>query len=272
MISVKVVEPAWGKALLDWSNYSREPLLQVIQDETRGVLERAMKFTPPQGGQGQGKRAVEADIKKIFKTEKSFKSGIFKNNEKRSVGHRWRELMKKAVQGGDADKTMLALNAIGKNIGLPHIAFRYGGELYAEHERLRTGKNRRPVSRKGRWNKIWLTPQSQLDEYIKRRQKAVGIHKGGWAVAGRKLGMNFSDYVTRNAKYGSYKIHQNGDIIGTESGNKARGIVEQNQAENILANAISARTRDITRRMALAIKGTLDALQTPGRRFTAHKI
>jgi len=272
MISVKVMEPAWGRALLDWSNYSREPLIQVIEDETRGVLERAMKFTPPQGGQGQGKRAVEHDLKKIFKTERSFKSGIFKNNEKRSVGQRWRQLMKKAVQGGDTEKTMLALNAIGKNIGLPHIAFRYGGELYAEHERLRTGKNRRPVTRKGRWNKIWLTPQSHLDEYTKRRQKAVGIHKGGWAVAGKKLGMNFSDYVTRNAKHGSYKLHQSGDIIGTESGNRASGIIEFNKAENILANALSARTRDIQKRMALSIKGTLDALQTPGRRFTAHKI
>ena len=141
-----------------------------------------------------------------------------------------------------------------------------------EHERLRTGKNRRPVVRKGRWNKIWLTSSSQLDDYIKRRQKAVGIHKGGWAVAGLKLGMKFSDYVTRNSKYGSYKIHSRGNIIGTESGNKASGIVEFNNKEKILANAVQARTRDITKRLTLAIKGTLDSLQTGGKRFTSHKI
>jgi hypothetical protein len=180
--------------------------------------------------------------------------------------------MKKAVQGGDTDKSMLALNAIGKNIGLPHIAFRYGGELYAEHERLRTGKNRRPVSRKGRWNKIWLTPHSHLEDYAKRRQKAVGLHKGGWAVAGLKLGMQFSDYISRNSKRGSYKESKNGSILSTETGNKASGMVEFDRNQKILDNAVQARTRDIKNRMARAIKGTLDALQTPGRRFTSHKI
>ena len=273
-VKIEVQNPEWARAVLDWSNYSREPLMQALQDETRGVLERAIKFTPPQGGQGQGKRAVEFDLKKIFKTERSFKSGIFAKagDNKRSIGSRFRKLLKEVAKGGDNDKQMKALNAIGKNIGLPHMAFRYKGELFAEHERLRTGKNRRPVARKGRWNKIWITPHSHLEEYAKRRQTKVGLHKGGWAVAGLRLGMTFSDYISRNSKRGSYKESKNGDILSTESGNKASGMVEFDRNQKILDNAVQARTRDIKNRMARAIKGTLDALQTPGRRFTSHKI
>ena len=274
-VKIEVQNPEWARAVLDWSNYSREPLMQALQDETRGVLERAIKFTPPQGGQGQGKRAVESDIKKIFKTERSFKSGIFAGGQgdKRSVGSRWRVLMRKAIQGDD--KAVKGLNRIGKNIGLPHIkldASRGDAELYGEHERLRTGKNRRPVRRGGRWNKLWVVPHADLEHYIKRRQTKVGLHKGGWAVAGLRLGMTFSDYISRNSKRGSYKESKNGDILSTESGNKASGMVEFDRNQKILDNAVQARTRDIKNRMTRAIKGTLDALQTPGRRFTSHKI
>lgn len=171
-------------------------------------------------GRAKGEKAVEVDISKVFYTPTPYGGFVTQLSEMAHKSHAYRA--SKSKRGFDADAATLKFTdrvngyaAAGNMKALEKLANNFKwqgieGDFYPQrHWMARTGRRAKVPKRAGNMTLV-MKRQSQLDAYIERVKKKVGMTKAGWAVCADKMPetnikgsmtRGIPQWVTRNKKH-----------------------------------------------------------------------
>jgi hypothetical protein len=171
-------------------------------------------------GRAKGEKAVEVDISKVFYTPTPYGGFVTQLSEMAHKSHAYRA--SKSNRGFDADSATLKFTdringyaASGNMKALERLANNFKwqgieGDFYPQaHWNARTGRRAKVPKRAGNMTLV-MKRQSQLDAYIERMKKKVGMTKAGWAVCADKMPetnikgsmtRGIPQWVTRNKKH-----------------------------------------------------------------------
>lgn len=158
-----------------------------------------------QKGRFQGEAAVETDIRKIYYTAEvdggfvkmltGWAAGSYRKNSGKKTGSiqkntdAFRKRMNKYIASGN----YRALRETSKDMGFENFANKVDP---AKHKAARTTSRRR-VKRVRGGPTVILNKASNLSNYIKKRQKMVGLTKAGWAKCARLIPAEKKSSATR---------------------------------------------------------------------------
>jgi hypothetical protein len=171
-------------------------------------------------GRAKGEKAVEVDISKVFYTPTPYGGFVQQLSEMAHKSHAYRA--SKSKRGFDADRATLRFTdrvngyaASGNMKALEKLANNFKwqgieGDFYPQtHQNARTARRRKVPKRAGNMTLV-MKKQSQLDAYIEKVKKKVGMTKAGWAVCAEKMPdtnlkssqtRGIPQWVTRNKKH-----------------------------------------------------------------------
>lgn len=210
----------------------------VVKDQSRLFVKQAMRRTPPRT-QGQGRKAVERDIKKIIAAA-----------PESLIRHAMNE------NGGSGDDIKLFTGDTDQ----PSIEWRRaqlnddGLEEYHNSQRDRRGRiqSRSRNTGRGRWieDKRIVVPDRVRAQYIKRKQKNVGRLKAGWIPSARQFRGKVPKWVSRRHEAGARGTSQlrgaKTNAVTAIMTNSARGASELNQfMRDVLRIRLSAIKREL---------------------------
>lgn len=141
--------PEFNKSLIKILEHSRKPVEDVARSQMRLVVEDMFETTPPAGGGKKGPKAKKAGLKTVS-------------------GH-----IQRVLQGVPVSSNRSIANTSESQIATIHSAARVAGRV---------------PRRKGQKKARVKVPAQKLRQYIKKRQKAVGMLAAGWNAAARELG------------------------------------------------------------------------------------
>jgi hypothetical protein len=210
----------------------------IVRVESRLFAEQAMRRTPPKT-QGQGRKAVERDIKKII-------AGAPES----LIRHAMNE------NGGSGDNIKLFTGDTEEPSIEWHRAQLTDDRLeeYHNSQRDRRGRiqSRARTTGGGRWieNKRVVVPERVRARYIKRKQQNVGRLKAGWIPAVRQFQGKVPKWVSRRHEAGARGTSQlrgaGTNAVTAIMTNSARGASELNQfMRDVLRIRLSAIKRKI---------------------------
>jgi hypothetical protein len=174
---------------------SKKTLPQVLTEQARGFVRRAIGFTPPSTGKANsaakktGEGAVHADLARIFTAlDPAEWSGFFNDEGRLQIVPTYRENKR------GASVTDLSI-------------FLKRNDMEAFHEKLRsktTGRARRVVRdnligrKKSDVSEMGLVTKQNFAWFERKTKKRVGLLAGGWNAAADKLGYRPPAWIRRH--------------------------------------------------------------------------
>lgn len=237
-----------------------------IREQAAWLADRLVRFTPPQRGAAQGRRAVARDIRRAFFGLKKAQQAAWQTFEGRQVSRLF-STKDGRVYGADALHFMPS----------PTME-----QMRAHHESLRDKRGRVTKAGSysqdvGRWRFItrMVVPEDKLRSYIKARQEGVGQARGGWARALVDLApyapktMKPGAYITKHLRAGQFEdtLDKGSDgFIRIE--NRSRWASGGDESR-IMRNALASRTRWMVGAVAKAEQEAQAAAFRGGSRLAA---
>lgn len=236
-MKLEVATKNFSNALNTFAQKMQRGLGIVVKDEARLLAERLRALTPP-SKQAQGKERVASDIRRTYQQNSWFESQFTFRNQKA------KERVSALIQRQD----VVALESLFERS--PHLRRLKVEDFDASvHERGRDSRGRvrykEPVS-------FPVASQGEVDDYIKRKQRAVGLVKSGWGRCVTQLGGKSPSWLNRSV--GTVRDNsddkENPAIILINSAPNAAAVMERTGA---VERALSGRARDMVKKADKAI-------------------
>jgi hypothetical protein len=226
-IDTKVDTREFERALIRYKVESRKGWKEVIREQSRLLLVRLLRLTPPKT-QAQGRKAVAADIRKVMTDLDGYRF------ESPGIQKAWDE------------KDWDALEVIfRRSPEFSRLRFSEGADA-SEHRSARTRRGRVPKRRKAT---VLVKKPSKLKRYIRDTQKRVGLTKAGWMAGLKIIQGKIPGWVSKHGSgYGSAKdASSDRRDPHIQVVNATRGIGEIDREDRILTTALQGRSRDMLR-------------------------
>ena len=234
-ITAETNAPEFNKKFGEWWKASRKSLPEALIEEGVGIARwlatpnSSVKPATPPGTVGEGKRAVERDITALIGpiSQQSIPR-IFSRN----VGiqkHARALLLKRDVMGME--------NLLNRTY--PGLTLLRPNEFRSTHSRRRDSRGRIRVTRRP-----YATMHvRELREYIKERQEAVGMARGGWAPFLLSQGKGVPAWISKHANQGTFADRtRDAALPSLVLRNRSPWAWYREETTRIMDNALAGRT------------------------------
>jgi hypothetical protein len=227
-------EKEFARALQAYSAQLRISMPQALRTQMRLLLSRELiPFTPP-NSKGQGERAVKRDIGRAVRV---LKAANFK-----SPG------IRKLIRDRDYGRLTVLFHRLGA--GITDLgAAQFGPFVRSMHESQRDRYGR---VREKRNVPFATVDAEQVADYIRNKQRMVGMAKGGWSRALTALGGTTPAWISRHSWVGTWEDRMNrlggGFLRATNASPWGRSSREERTINNAMRSRAVKIQRDLQRR------------------------
>jgi len=216
---------------------------EVLKQQSRLFVQDVSHLTPPTGKRpfdetfneqrGWGNRAVESDLRKIFK----------RPSDLPAIEPRVQAWLDEYARRGDTEKIKTVLTRL-------KTKWQVVPEATAALHKINRGSGGRTL----RTRKYLVTNVASIKRLILEVQKRVGMAKAGWAAAANKTGFHLPAWITRHSQPGQYIEHLNTTVPSITIANLVGFAQKHNRTARVIQRALNHRAEKMHKAMDGALK------------------